>query len=330
MPNVNGKSLSPDEAMLLGLCPECGVTVTPRVARSHAESHWGADPDSARLSDEGRRRFKLLLDFAHNKSVGPTPGSPAQPKPQPTNKPAKTPDTDTRNWIVVGLWGLMFATIFGEGLYAFVDDHWGWGSIYTAVGVLGVIAVDQTARGKRLATLYPAEYRVSAMMVATVVLFLTWVLVGYDIYDRHHNNPTNNRSSGSVSEPSSETGALSDSRDPTPKEAEVIRDLAIKGSYQVAVFCLTSERDSCHYAKEWLRIFNTAGWKTNGLNETDYAEAIHGLVVCKGSKPRDSPLAVGEFELAIRENAIPLSDQCPDPRLTTDPNIDFTLLVGSP
>jgi hypothetical protein len=102
-----------------------------------------------------------------------------------TSEPTKLPDRDTRNWIMVGLWGLMFATIFGEGLYAFVDNHWAWGSIYTAIGILGVIAVDQTARGKRLATLYPPEYRASATMVAAIVLLLTWVFVGYDILDRH-------------------------------------------------------------------------------------------------------------------------------------------------
>src|SRR5229473_5954372 len=69
MPNVDGKSLSPDEAMLLGLCPECGTPLIPRTARAHAESHWGSDPDATRLSEEGRRRFKLILDFAAARQV---------------------------------------------------------------------------------------------------------------------------------------------------------------------------------------------------------------------------------------------------------------------
>jgi hypothetical protein len=158
MPNVNGKSLSPDEAMLLGLCPECGAPVTPRVARSHAENHWGVDPDAANLSAEGRRRFKLLLDFADNRFIARPPSASALPKIPPSSNPTNTPGPDTRNWIIVGLWGLMFATIFGEGLYAFVDGHSRWGSLFTAIGVLGVVAVDQTARGKRLATLYPPEF----------------------------------------------------------------------------------------------------------------------------------------------------------------------------
>ncbi len=64
MPNVDGKSLTPDEAMLLGRCPECGAPLIPRTARSHAESHWGADPGSPNLATEGRRRFNLVLDFA--------------------------------------------------------------------------------------------------------------------------------------------------------------------------------------------------------------------------------------------------------------------------
>lgn len=95
---------------------------------------------------------------------------------------SEIPDADTRNWIVVGLWGLMFATVFGEGLYAFIDGHWAWGSCYTACGILGVIAVDQVARGKRLSTLYPPQHRASATLIAAIALIITWMFLGYDIH----------------------------------------------------------------------------------------------------------------------------------------------------
>jgi hypothetical protein len=64
MPNVDGKLLSPDEAIGRGLCPECGVRLDPGTAPHHAQGHWGTDPNSSRLSDEGRQRFNLILEFA--------------------------------------------------------------------------------------------------------------------------------------------------------------------------------------------------------------------------------------------------------------------------
>ena len=62
MPLVNGKDISPDEAILLGLCPECGAMVTPRTALSHARSHW--NPETLDPAGEARRRYNLLAEFA--------------------------------------------------------------------------------------------------------------------------------------------------------------------------------------------------------------------------------------------------------------------------
>jgi hypothetical protein len=63
MPIIEGKNVSPDHAVHQGLCPECGATLTPKSALSHAQGHWGMDPNSPRVSEEGRRRFGLVLDF---------------------------------------------------------------------------------------------------------------------------------------------------------------------------------------------------------------------------------------------------------------------------
>ena len=69
--------------MLLGRCPECGLPLIPKTARAHALSHWfGRDLNDPRLSEEARRRYKLLLDFEaaryEHKSATP-PSSPATP-----------------------------------------------------------------------------------------------------------------------------------------------------------------------------------------------------------------------------------------------------------
>ena len=83
-------------------------------------------------------------------------------------------NADLRNWLLVGLWGLMFATIFGEGLFAFIEGSNKWGVSLTAVGVIGAIYVDRRAR----------QTPIVATRVAIGALVLTWIFLGYDIYSR--------------------------------------------------------------------------------------------------------------------------------------------------
>jgi len=63
-------------------------------------------------------------------------------------------------------------------------------------------------------------------LVLLILLLMNLGVTGFDYYERHHSVGI------AASTPS-------DSRDPTPKEADVIRDLAIKGSFKIAVYCLT-------------------------------------------------------------------------------------------
>jgi hypothetical protein len=85
MPIVDGKDISPDEAIHRGLCPECGVPLTPKSALSHALGHW----DRPNLSPEGRRRYDLVLEFIdiakprpRPKITMPTRPTPTPPKPE--------------------------------------------------------------------------------------------------------------------------------------------------------------------------------------------------------------------------------------------------------
>jgi hypothetical protein len=68
MPIVDGRTISPDEAIHLGLCPECAVQITPRTAINHARSHW--NPERPDLSGEARRRFDLLREFSEMAKPG--------------------------------------------------------------------------------------------------------------------------------------------------------------------------------------------------------------------------------------------------------------------
>jgi hypothetical protein len=65
MPLYNGKDISPDEAILLGLCPECASTVIPKTALKHARGHW--NPERLDPSSEARRRYDLLAEFGRTK-----------------------------------------------------------------------------------------------------------------------------------------------------------------------------------------------------------------------------------------------------------------------
>ena len=86
MPNIDGKDVSPDEAMLLGRCPECAQPLIPKTARAHASDHWfGMDPNDPWLSEEARRRYKLIIDFA---AARYNPQSPQEQK--QASEPEKT------------------------------------------------------------------------------------------------------------------------------------------------------------------------------------------------------------------------------------------------
>lgn len=64
MPMVDGDSISADDAMRRGLCPECGAPLTTAdMARAHADDHWGGGRRGF-LSAEGQRRRDLVLNFA--------------------------------------------------------------------------------------------------------------------------------------------------------------------------------------------------------------------------------------------------------------------------
>src|SRR5580704_12613889 len=105
MPIVKGKPMSPDEAMLLGLCPECGAPVTPRTALNHARSHW--NPAVIDPASEARRRYDLLAAFvqwgsvhpeSRQRSVEPPPAALSLRKVQMSD--GGTPEHDTRPfWI---------------------------------------------------------------------------------------------------------------------------------------------------------------------------------------------------------------------------------------
>jgi hypothetical protein len=117
VPNVDGELVSPDDVIRRGLCPECGKRLDIKSARHHAEDHWGIDPNSNRLSEEGRRRFNLILGF-----VGGKIGQPAMPE---------TPSHDNRAfWIDQIIAGVIFAAGFD-----IMRDHLVLGLIVSALGL---------------------------------------------------------------------------------------------------------------------------------------------------------------------------------------------------
>lgn len=59
MPIVDGKIISPDDALAQNRCPECGVDFKRVSARGHRQRHWRAQPPNGPDGEEGRRRIAL-------------------------------------------------------------------------------------------------------------------------------------------------------------------------------------------------------------------------------------------------------------------------------
>jgi hypothetical protein len=78
MPIVNGKMLTPDEAIAQNRCPECGVDLTKVNPIAHSKAHWRVPPRDDRYGREGLRRQKLLQDFIAKHNIGTT-NHPAKP-----------------------------------------------------------------------------------------------------------------------------------------------------------------------------------------------------------------------------------------------------------
>jgi hypothetical protein len=87
MPLIDGKLVSPDDAMKAGRCPECGADLRVVNPIAHRRSHWQRMPNADRLGEEGLRRMAMFDEFiAANKvrtsnmpklKVDPSSGGPA-------------------------------------------------------------------------------------------------------------------------------------------------------------------------------------------------------------------------------------------------------------
>jgi hypothetical protein len=144
MPIVDGNDVSPDEAMLLGLCPECGQPLIPKNARAHASSHFfGRDPNDPLLSAEAQRRYKLIIDFAAARYDAVTEREKREEansdrigmSSTPSDKPVKT----FLDYVALGLileaasafwrgedWSRVVAGLIGGGAVLAAHYRWDW------------------------------------------------------------------------------------------------------------------------------------------------------------------------------------------------------------
>jgi hypothetical protein len=82
-------------------------------------------------------------------------------------------DSERNFWIAVTLWGAALVTVFGAGLYAFIEDSPEYGVFYTLTGLGGLAYMTFHLKGHAL---QPKPAIVSAMLA------LTWVFFGYTIW----------------------------------------------------------------------------------------------------------------------------------------------------
>jgi hypothetical protein len=82
-PIVDGKELTPDEAIAKNRCPECGVDLTKVNPIAELNSHWQSQQRDSRQNPEALRRQQLLKDYIKQNNVR------TSDMPEPTAKPAE-------------------------------------------------------------------------------------------------------------------------------------------------------------------------------------------------------------------------------------------------
>jgi hypothetical protein len=180
MPIIDNKEMSPDEAILLGHCPECGQLLIPKTAVAHASSkHWfGRDPNDPWLSEEARRRYKLIIDFAAARYNPALEERESHRRGVSMSEPIvdRTPAShDTRAYWIDQL---IAVAIIGVG-QDFRHDYPAPGYITMAVGFVWLVYLRWEHK--------PMTPQIrTPNFLAVAVLFLATLVVGYDIYDRHH------------------------------------------------------------------------------------------------------------------------------------------------
>lgn len=63
MPLVDGKLMTPEEAIAAHRCPECGRDLKTTNAIAERNAHWRVRPNNDADGKEGLRRMKMLDDY---------------------------------------------------------------------------------------------------------------------------------------------------------------------------------------------------------------------------------------------------------------------------
>jgi hypothetical protein len=79
MPIVNGKKVTPEEAIASKHCPECGADLTQVNAVAELNSHWTVKPRDDRRQAEAIKRQNLLMKYIADNHITTS----NQPKPKP-------------------------------------------------------------------------------------------------------------------------------------------------------------------------------------------------------------------------------------------------------
>ena len=83
------------------------------------------------------------------------------------------PQQDRDFWIAVGLWGAALVTVLGCGLYAFIENSYWYGGIFTTIGLGGVVYLTAHLKGRRLSP---------GVGMMALMLAITWGIIGYSIW----------------------------------------------------------------------------------------------------------------------------------------------------
>jgi hypothetical protein len=77
---------------------------------------------------------------------------------------------DRTFWVSITLFG----TVFGYGIYAFIEKQYWWGGSLTPFGLVGLVI--------SISTVYREDWRGARTSLMIGGLLLTWVAIGYDVW----------------------------------------------------------------------------------------------------------------------------------------------------
>jgi hypothetical protein len=193
MPIIDGKTVSPDHAIHQGLCPECAAKLDYKTALPHAQGHWGMDPSSPSLSEEGRRRFNLILDFIEIAKPKPRPEGDRKSLREGVSMAEPTPHEERKWWSqqnrLGNIWSQMALAPISASFIELAEGRYWFAGGFFILGLFLAFVVNNLM-GREEITPPVNRFQTSHRYLGIGAVIVTWSLFVYLIYEQIYSRPS--------------------------------------------------------------------------------------------------------------------------------------------